>query len=65
MSDKTKQLKDRAEKAKHLYNAGVITRAEAKKEVQPYIDHFNENSKEIAKKYNMKPKYISFNMFCR
>lgn len=49
-------IKQRAFEAKCAYKKGLITRAEAKTDIEPYIKLFNNKSMEIAKKYNMKPK---------
>lgn len=65
MTDETKRLRDRAEKGRMLYRSGNATMEEAKELVMPYINHFNNRSKEIAKKFNQRPKFISFNSFCR
>jgi len=59
------ELKERAEQSRVLYNRGEITRDEAKEYIMPYINTFNERSKEIAKKYSMKPKTISFGQYVR
>lgn len=51
---------------KVLYNSGKCTREEAKEHIMPYLDFVNSKSKEIAKKYNMKPKpIVSFVSFIR
>lgn len=39
--------------------------AVAKTDIEPYIKLFNNKSMEIAKKYNMKPKKITFAGFIR
>lgn len=65
MNEETKVLKQNAEEGKFLYNIGKISRDEAKKQVTPYIEAFNKKSIEIAKKYGMKPKKISFVSFVR
>lgn len=59
------ELKKQADIAKMMYKTNRITRDEAKAEIQPYIDTFNETSKRIAKKYNQKVKVISFATFIR
>jgi hypothetical protein len=59
------EIKARAFEARDSYKAGFITRKEAQEMIIPYIKAFNEKSKEIAKKYNMKPKMISFAGFVR
>lgn len=58
-------LIEQAEIAKMNYKRGQITRAEAKLEIQPYIDLFNKKSKEIAEKYNQRAKKISFSQYVR
>ena len=50
------QERKRAFEARCAYKKGLITRAEAKTDIEPYIKLFNNRSMEIAKKYNMKPK---------
>lgn len=65
MTEETKRLRDQAEKGRMLYRSGNATMEEAKELVMPYINLFNKRSKEIAKKYNQRPKFISFNSFCR
>lgn len=59
------ETKARAFEARDSYKAGLITRNEAKEMIVPYIKLYNEKSKQIAKKYNMKPRYISFVGFIR
>lgn len=59
------QIKEEAFLARDSYKAGFIDRDEAKKLIAPYIAMFNAKSKEIATKYNMKPKTISFAGFVR
>lgn len=54
-----------AEEYKAMYHQGFVTREIAKEQIMPYIDAFNEKSKEIAKKYGMKAKTISFAKFIR
>ncbi len=51
--------------ARAMYKAGLIDRATAKEKIAPYVDAFNLKTVEIAKKYNMKPKKISFAGFVR
>ena len=59
------QIKEQAFTARDSYRAGFISRQEAKALIMPYINAFNEKSREIAAKYKMKPKQISFTGFCR
>lgn len=65
MNTQTKELKAIAEEYKYLYKTGQISRDDAKLKIMPYIVKFNEKSIEIAKKYGMKPKKISFVTFIR
>lgn len=65
MTNETLRLRDRAEEGRMLYRSGHATREEAKELVMPYINHFNNYAKKLAKKYNQRPKFISFNSFCR
>jgi hypothetical protein len=58
-------LKQQAYEAKVLYNSGQITREEAKKRIQPYLDQVNAKAKEIAVKYNQKPKKVEFGYYVR
>lgn len=59
------QLKEQAEAGRALYRRGEITRAEAITMCTPYLNAFNAKSKEIAKKYNQRPKTIGFAGFVR
>ena len=54
------ELKNRAEKGNNL-----ISREEAKKEIQPFIEYANKKAVELAKKYNQKPRKISFIAYVR
>ena len=65
MKEETLVLKNRAEEGRLLYKQGKITREECKEYVMPYLDAVNEKSKEIAKKYGMKPKLVKFITFIR
>lgn len=58
-------LKEIAEYYSLLYNKGQCDRETAKQNIMPYINKVNEKSKELAKKYNQKPRYISFNNYVR
>lgn len=59
------EAKTRAEVARQLYRSGKITREEAKEQIMPYIDAVNARSKELAKKYNQKPKLVNFSSYVR
>lgn len=65
MDENIQKLKQQAEHYCMVYKMHGCTREEAKQKIQPYIDAVNQKSKEIAKKYNQKPKTVSFNKFVR
>ena len=65
MNDKIQYLQIQANDGRKLYNANLISRDEAKEMIMPYINYANKMSKEIAQKYDMKPKYISFISYIR
>jgi hypothetical protein len=48
-----------------MLRIGEIDFDEAKKLVKPYIELVNSKSKEIAKKYNQKPRLVSVSGFLR
>lgn len=48
-----------------LYLQGKITREEAREELKEFIEFYNETSKRIAKKYDMKPRKFCFASFMR
>lgn len=58
-------LRVQAEKYRALYNLGGCSREEATKNIMPYLETVNNKSKEIAKKYNRKPKRITFANYIR
>lgn len=58
-------IKHKAEAAKLMYMRGLITREEAKEEITPYLNALNNRSRELAKKYNQKPKLVSFISYIR
>ena len=65
ISDEIMELKLRAEEYRYYYQIGKIDIKEAKDNIMPYIDKVNEKSIEIAKKYNQKPRKVTFKSFCR
>lgn len=58
-------FKQRAEQGRYLYRIGEISQKEAKALVMPYLNAVNSKAKEIAKKYNMRPKKVDFRSFVR
>lgn len=65
MNRETKELLYNAETAKCEFLVGAITYEECKERVMPYIDKVNQRSVELAKKYNQKPRKITFKGFMR
>lgn len=65
MNDETLKLKQKAEEYRFLYQTNQISREIAKDNIVPYIDAINKKAKEIAKKYNQKPKEVTFITFIR
>lgn len=59
MSDTIKKLKEDADNAKARYAMGYIDKSEVLIHIEPYVKAFNEKAKEIAVKYNQKPKTIT------
>jgi hypothetical protein len=59
------QFKDQAERAKIQYKLGQITRKEAQTQIEPFVTEYNDKAKEIAKKWNQKPRLISFASYIR
>ncbi|MGF2053650.1 hypothetical protein [Vagococcus fluvialis] len=60
-----KELRNLAEEARRSYRSNLINRDEAVKQINPFIEAYNKKSKEIAKKYNQRPKTISVASFLR
>jgi len=65
MTEETKNLKLTANEAKFNYMTGKISRDEAIKLIKPYLQAVNEKSKEMAKKFGLRPKMVSVNGFMR
>lgn len=59
------ELKNQAEYYRFLYRINQCDREVAKEMIQPYLDLVNEKSKEIAKKYNQRPKLVQFVSYVR
>lgn len=58
-------LQSQAEYYCDLYRLGKIDRDMAKENIMPYLNYVNEKVKEIAKKYNQKPKLITLSYYLR
>lgn len=54
-----------AERVKFNYQRKLISRAEAEKAIQPYAEAYNAKARELAKKYNVRPKLFSFTSYMR
>lgn len=65
MKQDIKDLKEVAEIAKKMYQFGRIERNIAKAMIMPYLNAVNKKSIELAKKYNQKPKKVSFCAYVR
>lgn len=59
------ELREQAERTRFLYRTGEISKKEAKEMIKEYEDLFNAKAKEIAKKYNQKPRKFSFEAYMR
>lgn len=59
------ELRAQAEHYRTLYRMGAVDVAKAKEMINPYIEAVNEKSKQLAKQYNVKPKFVSFGGYCR
>ncbi len=65
MKAEIRELKQKAEQARMLYRMGEISHEQAKKEVKLYVETVNAKSKEIAKKYNQRPRLVDIAGFLR
>jgi len=63
--EEKQKLKRYSEDVRVLYLQGKITREEAREELKEFIEFYNETSKRIAKKYDMKPHKFCFAAFMR
>lgn len=59
------EIKTAAFEARALYKIGAISRTEAASRIKPYIEMFNSKAIEIARKYNLRAKKLSFASFVR
>lgn len=56
---------DKAIHARNQYRIGAMTKAQAVEFMSDYINEFNDKAREIARKYNQRPKLFSFAAFVR
>lgn len=59
------ELQYNAERYRAQYNMGLCSREIAKENIMPYLNEINKRAVEIAKKYNKKPKKITFSYYIR
>lgn len=59
------EIRANAEKARAEYRMGLISLDEAKKMIKPYKEMFDIKSRELAKKYGVKPRYLSYVSYLR
>ena len=65
MNKEINDLKETAEYARMLYRKGKFNIVVAKALINPYLDAVNAKAKELAKKYNQKPRKVSFYAYVR
>lgn len=65
MNERINTLLIEAKEARANLIHGIITYHQAKLIVESFVDAYNEKSKEVAKKYNLKPKLINSSSFLR
>ncbi len=65
MKSKIALLLHQANIAKAKYATSQCTREEARKEIKPFEEAFNEISTRNAKKYGVKPRLFNFSSFVR
>lgn len=65
MTNEVEMLYREAFFAKELLRVNEISYDEAKKRIMPYINKYNEVSKEKAKKFKVRPLILSFSSFIR
>ena len=65
MTKDIKELKETAENARMLYRKGKFNIIVAKALINPYLEVVNKKAKDLAKKYNQKPRKVSFYAYVR
>lgn len=65
MTKDIKELKETAENARMLYRKGKFNIIVAKALINPYLEAVNKKAKDLAKKYNQKPRKVSFYAYVR
>ena len=65
MTNEAKQNRERIEAIRGQLSHGFITYEQAKKQAEPIIASINAKAREIAKKYNQRPRLVTFNEIMR
>lgn len=65
MTNEIKNLRDQAYYYKGLLLVGEIDINTAKDYIYPYIEEYNKKAIELAKKYKVSPKKLTFTSFIR
>ena len=65
MTNEAKQNREAMEAIRAKLSRGEISYAEAKSQAEPIIASINLKAKELAKKYGMRPRLVSFNEIMR
>lgn len=65
MTNENEKLYLEAQRVKFNYQRKLITREQAEKALQPYVEAFNTKARELAKKYGVRPKLFNFSAFMR
>lgn len=65
MTNEAKQNRDKIDAIKAGLAHGFITYDEARQQAEPIIATINAKAREIAKKYNQRPRLVTFNEIFR
>lgn len=65
MTNEAKQNREKINAIKASLANGQISYAEAREQAEPVITKINAAAKEIAKKYSMRPRLVTFNEIFR
>ena len=65
MTNEARKNREAMEAIKANLAQGRISYAEAKSQAEPIIASINAKAKQIAKKYGMRPRLVSFNEIMR
>lgn len=65
MTNEAKQNREKIEAIRGQLSHGFITYEQAKKQAEPIIASINDKAKELARKYNQRPRLVTFNEIMR